>query len=199
MVRVPTKGLRHASSRRFAPYAHNCLRVRSPAVSRIRIHAANAAAAATDRACAWPHCSLPTRYSRRCAATHSASICARADPIWRIPAALAFFWYGAQGLLPPVFVRNAGWGDLIAGIAAIPVVFWLPQRAWRRTSLIGFYCFSFADFVIAVGTGFTFSLLGDPLMATLKTFPMALIPLFGVPLTGSLSIIALHRLAIGRD
>jgi hypothetical protein len=83
--------------------------------------------------------------------------------VWRIPAALAFFWYGAQGLPPPLFVRNAAWSDLIAGAAAIPVVLWLmPRPTWRRTSLLAFHLFSFADFVVAVGTGFIFSLLGDP-------------------------------------
>ena len=39
--------------------------------------------------------------------------------IWRIPAALLFFWYGAHDLLPEAFVRNAGWGDLIAGLLAL--------------------------------------------------------------------------------
>jgi hypothetical protein len=120
--------------------------------------------------------------------------------VWRVPAALLFFWYGAQGLLPATFVRNAGWGDLIAGLAAVPVALWLMSRPqWRRPSLLAFHLFSFADFVVAVGTGFAFSLLSDPLMAELKTFPLALIPLFGVPLTGALSVVALHRLATGRD
>src|SRR5579875_3983713 len=32
--------------------------------------------------------------------------------IWRIGAALLFFWYGAHDLLPPIFVQIAGWGDL---------------------------------------------------------------------------------------
>lgn len=120
--------------------------------------------------------------------------------VWRVPAALLFFWYGAQGLLPATFVRNAGWGDLIAGVATVPVVLWLmPQPGWRRPSLLAFHLFSFADFLVAVGTGFRFSLLGDPLMSALTTFPLALIPLFGVPLTGALSVIALHRLATGRE
>lgn len=120
--------------------------------------------------------------------------------VWRVPAALLFFWYGGQGLLPETFVRNAGWGDLIAGVAAVPVALWLmPQPRWRRPSLLAFHLFSFGDFVVAVGTGFAFSLLSDPLMAELKTFPLALIPLFGVPLTGALSVVALHRLATGRD
>lgn len=38
--------------------------------------------------------------------------------VWRVPAALAFFYYGSQGDLPTAFVRNAGWGDLIAGLLA---------------------------------------------------------------------------------
>ncbi|MEA5467208.1 hypothetical protein [Leptothoe sp. PORK10 BA2] len=36
--------------------------------------------------------------------------------IWRIPAALTFFYYGSQHLLPSTFVRNAAWGDLAAGL-----------------------------------------------------------------------------------
>jgi hypothetical protein len=29
--------------------------------------------------------------------------------VWRIVAALVFFWYGAHNLLPDVFVQNARW------------------------------------------------------------------------------------------
>ena len=35
--------------------------------------------------------------------------------VWRTPAALLFFWYGAHNWLPEDFVRNAGWGDFGAG------------------------------------------------------------------------------------
>lgn len=115
--------------------------------------------------------------------------------VWRVPAALAFFYYGAQGELPALFVRNAAWGDLIAGVLAPVVVLGLARAAAiRRASFVGFYLFSFADFVVAVGTGFAFSLLNDPLMGTLKELPMAIIPLFGVPVTGALSLMTLHRL-----
>ena len=119
--------------------------------------------------------------------------------VWRVPAALAFFYYGSQGELPAVFVRNAGWGDLLAGLLAPLVVYGLGAvKRWRLPSYVGFHLFSFADFVVAVGTGFAFSLLGDPLMNTLRAFPMATIPLFGVPVTGALSLMALHRLAVKR-
>ena len=38
--------------------------------------------------------------------------------IWRIPAAMLFFWYGMRGELPPLFWIIAGVGDLFAGIYA---------------------------------------------------------------------------------
>lgn len=120
--------------------------------------------------------------------------------VWRVLAALAFFAVGARGLLPERFVANAAWGDLIAGSLAVIVV-------WAGTSLVGrartrayfaFHVFSFGDFVVAVGTGLTFTLLGDPLMRTLIDTPMALIPLWGVPITGTVSLLALHRLLTTR-
>ena len=100
---------------------------------------------------------------------------------WRILAARAFWVYGAKGLLPPVFVRNAAWGDLVAGVLALAVVRWWP----RRRGFLVFHAVGFADFLSAVGTGFTFALAGDPRMASIAAFPLALIPLFGVGLSGA--------------
>src|SRR5580698_9282311 len=71
--------------------------------------------------------------------------------IWRIGAALLFFWYGAHNLLPEIFVEDAGWGDLIAGLLALGVTL-LPEN---RTRYLVFEIFGFADFVAAVGTGLT--------------------------------------------
>ena len=116
--------------------------------------------------------------------------------VWRVPAAVAFFAVGAQGLLPARFVTNAAWGDLIAGVLA-PVVVVAARHltARRRTgAYLTYHLFSLGDFLVAVGTGLTFTLLGDPLMRTLLDTPMALIPLWGVPITGAVSLLALHRL-----
>ncbi|MGF1472154.1 MAG: hypothetical protein ACFB50_10490 [Rubrobacteraceae bacterium] len=74
--------------------------------------------------------------------------------VWRVPAALAFFYYGAQGLLPKTFVFNAGWGDLVAGVLAPVVVFGLALGGLayvnrvRRASFVGFHSFSIADFIL---------------------------------------------------
>jgi hypothetical protein len=115
--------------------------------------------------------------------------------VWRIAAAGVFFWYGGQELLPPLFVTNAGWGDLAAGLLALAVV--LAPRAGRR-SYAAMHLFGFADFVLAVGTGLALTLLGDPLMGTIRAFPLALIPLFGVGVSGTAHLIAFHLLWTGR-
>ena len=120
---------------------------------------------------------------------------------WRVAAAIAFFVVGAQGLLPERFVVNAAWGDLVAGLLApvvILVATHLTTRA-RVSAYLAFHLFSFGDFVVAVGTGLTFTLLNDPLMRTLLDSPMALIPLWGVPITGAISLLALHRLLTQRS
>jgi hypothetical protein len=111
--------------------------------------------------------------------------------LWRVPAALAWFYYGSQKLLPEIFVRNAAWGDLVAGLLVIPVLM-LPNHRWKYWA---FHLFGMADFVVAVGTGLTFSLLQVPMMDTVTTFPVALVPLFGVGISGASHIMALDLLA----
>lgn len=102
--------------------------------------------------------------------------------VWRIHAALAFYYFGSQGLLPPLFVILAGTGDLIAGVLALYVVTVNPAS---RRAYTAFHVIGMADFIVAVGTGLTFSLLSDARMETIALFPLALIPLFGVTVSGA--------------
>lgn len=108
--------------------------------------------------------------------------------IWRIPAAIAFFLYADH--LPAGFVRNAAWGDLLAGTLALALIWLRPTR--RR--YWAFHLIGFADFVSAVGTGLAFTLAADPLMATIRDLPLVLIPLFGVGLSGTSHLIAFDLL-----
>src|SRR6201999_1311586 len=110
--------------------------------------------------------------------------------VWRIGAALLFFWYGAHDLLPQIFVRNAGWGDLIAGFLALGVTL-LPES---RNRYLAFHLFGFADFVVAVGTGLIFFVLNASRMSAIETLPMALIPLYGVGISGASHIMAFDLL-----
>lgn len=111
--------------------------------------------------------------------------------VWRIVAALVFFHYGSQNLLPKQFVIDAGYGDLAVGLL-LPVVLMLKGG---DSKYLAFHIFGMLDFVVAVSTGFTFNaILHHPLMANITTFPIVLIPLYGVPVTGALSIMTLDRL-----
>jgi hypothetical protein len=113
--------------------------------------------------------------------------------VWRVPAALLFFGYGLAGALPPLFWILAGVGDFVAGLLA-----WGIRRqrhdpaAYRRI-----HRFGFADFLVAVGTGLAFTLLRDPRMAPIVELPLALIPLFGVGLSGASHLIAFDLLRRG--
>lgn len=110
--------------------------------------------------------------------------------IWRVPAALLFFWYGANGELPPLFWILAGLGDLVAGAYAA----YLTTRPSSARQYLLFHLFGFADFVVAVGTGLVHTLLLDPRMAPIAVLPMALIPLFGVGISGASHLIAFDML-----
>lgn len=114
--------------------------------------------------------------------------------VWRIPAGLAFLYYGAQGWLPEVFVVLAGWGDILAGTLA--AVLMLLQRSARMAA--GFHVIGFADFIVAVGTGVTLTLFAPASMTAVVDLPIALIPLVGVPLSGATHIAAFHIIWRGR-
>lgn len=116
--------------------------------------------------------------------------------VWRLPAGLAFLWYGAQGEIPSLFATTAGWGDVAAGVLSVGTVAMLPRcrAAVTRAGYVAFHVFGMLEFVVAVGTGFVFSVLGNPLMDAVRVLPLALIVFFGVPVTGSLGIATLHRL-----
>ncbi|MEI8147000.1 MAG: permease [Alphaproteobacteria bacterium] len=114
--------------------------------------------------------------------------------IWRIPAGLMFFWFGYHNQLPPAFWMLAGTGDLAAGSYAA----WLARRVESAASYRSFHVFGFADFVTAVGTGLVFTLFFvDQHMVTITVLPMALVPLFGVGISGVTHLIAFDMLRKG--
>lgn len=86
--------------------------------------------------------------------------------VWRVPAGLAFLWYGAQGEIPGLFAKLAGWGDVAVGVLAVGAVAISPRCTARtaRWGYIAFHSFGMLDFVVAVGTGLPFSVVGNPPM-----------------------------------
>jgi hypothetical protein len=110
--------------------------------------------------------------------------------LWRIFAGFLFLYYGSQHLLPERFVANAGYGDIAVGFS-VSLILMLKESVGKY---VVFHLFSLLDFAVAVGTGLLFTLLQVPLMETIATFPIVLIPLFGVPITGASSVIAIDTL-----
>lgn len=110
--------------------------------------------------------------------------------LWRILAGFTFLHFGSQQLLPEQFVLNAGYGDLAVSFL-VPIVLMLPESV---TKYVAFHIFSLFDFVLAVGTGLTFTLLSVPLIENIAIFPIILIPFFGVPITGAGSLMAIDSL-----
>lgn len=110
--------------------------------------------------------------------------------IWRVPAALLFFWFGFRGELPPAFWIPAGVGDLLVGLYAMRLL----ARGGDRAFYWRFHIVGFADFVIAVGAGLAHTLVGDPRMAPVAALPLALVPLFGVGLSGASHLVAFDLL-----
>jgi hypothetical protein len=110
--------------------------------------------------------------------------------LWRIPAGLAFLYYGEQHWLPAAFVRNAGYGDIFVGLL-VPLILVLRENRWKY---LMFQTIGLADFILAVGTGLTFSIMEVPLMQNILDYPIILIPLFGVCVTGAFHIMAIDAL-----
>jgi hypothetical protein len=115
--------------------------------------------------------------------------------VWRIPAALAFFWYGFHDQLPPAFWILAGVGDFAAGLYAATLL----RGPANDETYLRIHRFGFADFVVAVGTGLAFTLIDDPRMETIRELPMVLIPLFGVGISGASHLIAFDMLRRKRN
>jgi hypothetical protein len=113
--------------------------------------------------------------------------------MWRVPAGMVFYAYGLAGELPPLFWWLAGTGDVLAGLYAAGALRPGATRAyyWRM------HLFGAADFIVAVGTGLTFTLLLDPRMGPIAQWPLALIPLFGVGLSGATHLMAFDLLRRG--
>lgn len=107
---------------------------------------------------------------------------------WRIFAGWMFL--ANTGALSQTFINNAAYGDIIAGFLGLSVlVFGNTKRSYLIFNVLGML-----DFILAVGTGLTLTILGDNEMEKIIQLPLIMIPLFGVPLSGITHIISLNRL-----
>jgi hypothetical protein len=115
---------------------------------------------------------------------------------------VSFLILRASHRLPAPFAPVAGWGDIITGIAAIPVA-WLVYRqaqGWRG-ALIAWNLFGLADLVAAVSLGVLSSpgplrrIFAEPGTGLMSTLPWLLIPGFIVPLLAMTHLAIFYRLS----
>lgn len=107
---------------------------------------------------------------------------------WRIFAGWIFFAYA--NVLPDLFIRDAAYGDIVSGFLGLGAVI----AGRTKISFWIFNIIGMADFIIAVGTGLTLTILGEPAMQPIAALPLIMIPFFGVPLSGYTHFISIVRL-----
>lgn len=91
-------------------------------------------------------------------------------------------------ILNSLFALVAGIGDLVVGVAAIPVAFAVVKRYQSATRMaITWNILGMIDLVLAIGLGLGISI------AAMSTFPWFIIPTIGVP-----SWLAIHGILLRR-
>ena len=120
--------------------------------------------------------------------------------LWRIMG-IDFILCSAEGRLPAGFALPAGIGDMIAGLAAIPMAFGISSGASAaKRWFVAWNIFGLLDLVLAVSLGILHSpsslgvLVGaGPATRLMGELPRSMVPTFLVPL-----FILLHLLALAR-
>jgi hypothetical protein len=113
---------------------------------------------------------------------------------WRAVPAIAFLIMASSGVLPRAFALEAGVGDLAIAVTA-PYIAAIEDRrprlfrAWQVAGIL--------DLILVLAGAAVFTIMGDVRMLRLKVFPMAMLPLFLVPLSIMIHVVAL-RLSLQR-
>jgi hypothetical protein len=123
---------------------------------------------------------------------------------YRIVGAIVFLPLMGMKILPAYFVIPASFGDLIPGLSAPLVAYWIWKRSnhWRSRAIV-LNLFGLLDFIVAVGigsgilySGLSQILFGEEQIVTahFAYFPLSLIPLFILPVGIMLHVYSLRRL-----
>jgi hypothetical protein len=102
----------------------------------------------------------------------------------RLPIGAYFLLLESRGVLPAAFATPAGWGDILVGLAAIPVAFLCcpVTTPARRTALLVWNVLGLLDILGVIGNALCI-FLGDPeFVAPFVSLPLSLLPTFIVPL-----------------
>ena len=117
--------------------------------------------------------------------------------VWRAVPGIWFVWLGTQGRLPLEFAHRAGWGDIAAALGAAVLLVWSPGPSFRPW-LKAWNLFGLADLFVAVGTAGWLNFAQPGSMVEISGFPLALVPLFFVPVLAASHLVIFRRLRTDR-
>jgi hypothetical protein len=104
-----------------------------------------------------------------------------------------FVWLGARGALSPLFATRAGWGDAVVAVVALGLVAFAVAPTQAKWAYNAWNLFGLLDLIVAVSTATWVVQQGlVPGVELLLRLPLALVPLFFVPLLAA-SHVALFR------
>jgi hypothetical protein len=141
------------------------------------------------------------------AASSTARRIVAATPLWALIAIQIYrivggvfliLWAGRH--LPGVFALPAGFGDVATGIAAPIVGYTIARWPDKQRTVARWNAFGIADLVVAVTTAFLTSPGAAQLLAfdapnrLITAYPLALVPLYAVPVSLILHGLVWHRL-----
>ena len=108
----------------------------------------------------------------------------------------------AEGRLPAPFAPSAGWGDIFAGVTALPLAWSIARFGARvRAPAYLWNAIGFADLVIAIALGAVSApgplqvFVGPPTSALMTTLPWLIIPGFIVPSLVFIHVVIFYRLS----
>lgn len=105
----------------------------------------------------------------------------------------------ARGVMPALFARRAGPGDIAVGILALAAAAAIPATTTARRAFVAAWCvLGLADIVLAFGTAqYLIFVAHDPRVTLIGDLPYTLLPAFFVPvmvLTQILILVRIRRL-----
>lgn len=103
-----------------------------------------------------------------------------------------FLWLQARGRLPLEFAQRAGWGDVVAAAGALVLLSFQGGAGFARALYIWNW-FGVADLAVAVGTAGWLSVTRPGSVHELAGLPLALVPLWLVPILATSHVVLLAR------
>lgn len=113
----------------------------------------------------------------------------------RVPIGGAFLFFASEGMLPELFARNAGYGDILTGCLGFSLV--ILVQYFKRIKKLAFGVWSLVgviDLFTAVGTGLYMATTAPASMDWITRLPLILVPVIILPFLFGTHFLIIYRL-----